>query len=763
MADYDFRSLSPHDFELLCRDLLQRTLSVRLETFTVGRDSGIDFRYHQGGANLIVQCKHYAESGYDALARVLAAKERRKLDALKPTRYVLATSVGLTPTRKDELVKILTPYCLESADLVGRDDINNLLTQHADVERQHFKLWLTSATVLERVLNEGIFSESDRHLERVRQRLSRYVPNPSFERAQAILDESHFCIVAGIPGIGKTTLAEVLLTDLVDRQGFSAFRVTHDLSELRSIKNPKSKQAFYFDDFLGKTALDKLQKNEDQRLVELMEEVAENPNWRFILTTREYILNIARQRYEAFAHPPVQFRMCVINLSDYTRPARAKILYNHIYFSDLPKEYKLALLEERGYEKILWHRNYNPRVIEHMTQARHAVTVAPTLYLREFLESLDNPARIWEHAFLHQISEAARHLLFVLTTLPEDAKLEILEDAFRAFYEFRQRRFGFPTKPGDWVDALRELDGNFIMTGRIGKDIAVSFHNPSIRDFMEQFLEKSDGDVLDLLRGAHFYEQYMALWRGIRGRRYRGIERAGTDFLKVLGDNLWAPSARTIRQVSQGEDVGMVLDPPSPESRSEFYIRVVDQMHPKSAGKFIGALMTSLAERWRGGTADREDLVHLLDFLVGRGMTREDELFLAARDCVLSRPEMVDDFQAAAKFCEAYPESVSGDDREALKVQFEAFAEEYAGAWDTDSDPDLLRGIASDLESLGEKFGVDAEGYTRGLLERADEIETERAEPEVDADYEAWKADSASAPDDIDGMFRGLHNDLKDA
>ena len=41
-------------------------------------------------------------------------------------------------------------------------------------------------------------------------------------------------------------------------------------------------------------------------------------------------------------------------------------------------------------------------------------------------------------------------------------------------------------------------------------------------------------------------------------------------------------------------------------------------------------------------------------------------------------------------------------------------------------------------------------------------METERAEPEVDADYEAWRADSTSAPDDIDGMFQTLQNDLKD-
>lgn len=760
MADYDFRSLSPHDFELLCRDLLQVELGVNLESFTTGRDSGIDFRCRAGGQNLIVQCKHYAESGYDALARALAGKERKKLDALKPTRYILATSVGLTPTRKDHLLSVLAPYCLEPADILGRDDVNNLLSKHPDVERHHFKLWLTSAAVMERVLNAGIFSDSDRHLERIRQRLCRYVPNPSFDRARAILEKSHFCIVAGIPGIGKTTLAEVMLVDMVDRQGFSAYRITHELSELRSIKNPKSKQVFYFDDFLGKTALDKLQKNEDQRLVELMEEVAENPNWRFILTTREYILNIARQRYEAFAHPPLEFRMCVINLHDYTRSARAKILYNHIYFSDLPKEYKLALLEERGYEQVLGHRNYNPRVIEHMTQARHAVVVPPTLYLREFIDSLDNPARIWEHAFRYQISEAARHLLLVLATLADDTKLENLEKAFSSFYELRRKRFGFETKPGDWDDALRELDGNFIKTDRIGKDIVVSFHNPSIRDFVEQFLETSDRDVLDLMGGAHFYDQYVSLWRGVGGQRYRGIEQAGQEFLTSLGLNLWAPSARTIRQVRQGEDVGVVPWDTSPESRSEFYVRVVDSVCPKSADKFTGPLLTSLAERWRQGLADREDLVRFLEFLAGRGMRQSDEAYLAARACLLSGAETVDDFRAVAKFFETYPDSVSASERDALRAQFEAFAEDYASGWDSDTDPDWLRDIASDLEGLGEKYGVDTKGHTRGLLERAEELESERADPEPDDDYEHWTADTVV--DDVQGMFGGLQSDLKD-
>ena len=761
MANYDFRSLSPHDFELLCRDLLQKAFGVRLESFTTGRDSGIDFRYRRQDINLVVQCKHYAESGYEALRGVLRNKERHKLDAIAPTRYIIATSVGLTPTRKDELLEILAPYCVSSDDMFGRDDINNLLTQHATIERQHFKLWLTSQGVLEHVLHAGIFADSDAHLDRIRLRLSRYVPNQSFDRGRALLDTAHFCIVAGIPGIGKTTLAEVLLADLVDRQGFTAFRVAHDLSELRPHKNPKSKQVFYFDDFLGKTALEKLQKNEDQRLVELMEEVSENPNWRFILTTREYILNVARQRHEAFAHPRVDFQMCVINLSDYTWPVRAKILYNHIYFSDLPKEYKLALLEERGYEQILNHRNYNPRVVEHMTQSRHACAAPPTLYLGEFVDRVDNPARIWEHAFRHQISEGARHLLLVLATLWDETRLELLEKAFWKFYDFRRTRFGFGTSPSDWLDALKELDGNFIKTQQIGKDIVVSFHNPSIRDFMEQFLAASDRDVVDLLEGAQFYEQYMSLWSGVNDRPYGGVEQRGRNFLRALGANLWAPSAQTIRSSVGGETVGVTSCPPSNESRAEFFIRVADDIAGRPAAD-ADPLLQSMSDRWRAGSADRGDLVRLLEKLRERGLPTDSPVFRAARQCIMSPGDTIDDFRAVARFCEIYPSMVSDAERDELKRQFEEFAPDYASGWD-DNDPDWLREIAGDIDGLGERFGVDAQRYTQDLYEKADEIESERVEEEPSDDYEERWGRADSIVDDVTGMFAGLENDLRDS
>ncbi|GAH61012.1 unnamed protein product, partial [marine sediment metagenome] len=60
MPEYNFLNLSPFDFENLTRDILQKSFNIYLESFTTGKDKGIDLRYSKGKENkLIVQCKRY--------------------------------------------------------------------------------------------------------------------------------------------------------------------------------------------------------------------------------------------------------------------------------------------------------------------------------------------------------------------------------------------------------------------------------------------------------------------------------------------------------------------------------------------------------------------------------------------------------------------------------------------------------------------------------------------------------------------------------
>ena len=495
---------------------------------------------------------------------------------------------------------------------------------------------------------------------------------------------------------------------------------------------------------------------------QLMEDVSANPNWRFILTTREYILNVAKQRYEAFAQPPIDFTLCVISLSDYTRSVRAKILYNHIYFSDLPKEYKLALLDGRGYEEILSHHNYSPRVVEYMTQSRHARYVPSTLYRREFVDSLNNPARIWDQAFRHQISEAARHILLTLTTLPHETRLEDLEVAFRAFYNYRRNRFGFSTTAHDWDNAMKELDGNFITTQRIGKNIVVSFHSPSVRDFMEQFLATSDSDVKDLIDGACFYEQYKSLWNGVKERRYPGIDRARVHFIHSLESNLQFPSAFVVQKASSdGEITGVQVLSPSRESRADFFLYVVDELQVANKQPLIDSVLDPLEERWKRGTANRQDLMRLLKRLTESGVEHDEASFVAARQCFLTFTEELDHYRAAISFRDAYRAAVTSADWDTLSARFREFAREYTDECYED-DPDHLREIAADLKYVGGELGVDVDRLTEELCGRAEEIETERAENDPFEDYDEDWHRPREPVEDVHSMFDSLRNDLLD-
>src|SRR5690554_4542686 len=104
---YNFLNLSPMEFEQLCHDLLEPKLKIDLEIFTEGIDGGIDLRYNSESELIIVQCKRYSD--YDNLLSSLKS-EIPKVHKLKPTRYIITTSVGLTVNRKELILKMFSPF-----------------------------------------------------------------------------------------------------------------------------------------------------------------------------------------------------------------------------------------------------------------------------------------------------------------------------------------------------------------------------------------------------------------------------------------------------------------------------------------------------------------------------------------------------------------------------------------------------------------------------------------------------------------------------
>ncbi len=149
--NYDFSALSSFDFEELVRDLLQAKTGQQYETFKRGRDQGIDIRLLTLDNCSVIQCKHYTRSKYSNLKSSLK-EEVKKLGKLSVDSYSVVTSLPLSRKNKKEILDIMSPFIKLERDILGQEDLNNLLGQFPEIEKQHYKLWLYSTSILQRVL-----------------------------------------------------------------------------------------------------------------------------------------------------------------------------------------------------------------------------------------------------------------------------------------------------------------------------------------------------------------------------------------------------------------------------------------------------------------------------------------------------------------------------------------------------------------------------------------------------------------------------------
>jgi hypothetical protein len=513
MSDYTFSTLAPNEFEDLSKDLVERHLNVPLQAFTTGCDGGIDLRHAPAvGQPWIVQCKHYAGSRFADLKKSVS-KEIANVTRLKPERYILVTSCGLTPKNVDRLYALLSPYCVSKHDILGKSDLNAILRSNGDIERRHPKLWITSEAVLTKVLQNDVFVQSDVTRESILRRLSLYVYTPRFDDAIRKLNNARVCIISGVPGVGKTTLAEMLLLHHL-RDGWELVTIHQNVSEgLRALQlRPEARQVFYYDDFLGQISSgEKLAKNEDGALLQLLGAVQQSASKRFILTTREYILTQAKREHEKLGRAGLDIYRFVVECRDYDAEAKARVLANHLYFNEVPRQHIAAIVRNEGYREIIEHDNYNPRLIEAMTSRLEVGSMRPSGYLRAFVARLDDPSQLWEHIYEEQLTEASRHVLLAMVADGAPTVLSRLEHDFETLFDDRSREFGWKRHPNDFARSLNELEGNFIRIRDRGREQVVHWHNASVLDFMSSWLRRHPKDTECLLRTAERSEQIVSL------------------------------------------------------------------------------------------------------------------------------------------------------------------------------------------------------------------------------------------------------------
>ncbi|OMQ12485.1 restriction endonuclease [[Flexibacter] sp. ATCC 35103] len=504
MANYDFQSiLSPFDFEHLVRDLLSRKLQSELSTFAEGKDKGIDLRHAKGtDESIVVQCKRVKK-----VTKALIDDEAIKLEKLNPEKYYLVLSNDISVGLTDYILEKYKNWMDDENNIYTRSKLNSLLDDYPDLHQRNFKLWLNSSTIFNTLINKPLYERAKFLIGNIQNDYKYYVRGESFNKAIDILNKYQFIIISGIPGIGKTTLARLLLWEYLQND--------FEIIEIRKIiegeqileENSETKQAFYFDDFLGENFLkyDVLDGRSND-LIELINRIKKSKNKVMIMTTREYILNQAKDVYEKLNSSEIDLGKQTLDLSSYSKRIKTLIFYNHLYYSDVSIEHIRALIISGAYKKIINHKNYSPRIIEQLTVKLDNVSIE--LYPKEFLKKLKNPLDIWEKAFNSQISDGSKIILYVLLSNSNSIILKDLKIAINSLSKEAIENLGLDYKHGNFKKYLKELENSFIKIGVTDKsNHYVDFQNPSIKDFLLLIVQDDEDIARTLIQNSIYLDQ----------------------------------------------------------------------------------------------------------------------------------------------------------------------------------------------------------------------------------------------------------------
>lgn len=532
---FDLSNLNDYEFEILCKDIMQEQLGEELFTFSRGVDAGVDICDKEKNPTIIIQAKHYVGSTYSQLKASLK-KEVTKVQQQHPEKYFICTSQSLTRKNKQEIIEMFDEFMPDISHVIDKNDINSFLEdeQNKDIVVKNYKLWLCASDVLALVNNQNIFIDCAELMLDIEEQIKLFVETQAYHDAIKRLRQDNIIIIIGAPGVGKSTISKMLLLYYADK-GYKVRYVTNNnISEMkRSLSlDPNKKEIVLLDDFLGQHYLN-LKDSQPNELKTLISFVARSKQKKLILNSRVTILNEASQTYLTFREIMVRYEQnkYLLDLDKMSPLEKAKILYNHLYFNRLPQEYLSQVKRNKGYLKIVNHVNYNPRIIEYVTQKHNYETVSSKDYFQYIIIKLSNPEDVWNDEFRNRLDTSDRILMNTLYSLSDTTvDNSILE---RAFNKRIIREAKCDTSVNQYKESVIRLTDSLIKNVDDRGTVKIAAINPSVNDYLLSEIISNPNEQIAIIDNAVFYEQIFKVLKSDTAKSHYKEKLCFVDFLKM--------------------------------------------------------------------------------------------------------------------------------------------------------------------------------------------------------------------------------------
>jgi hypothetical protein len=769
-----FDVLTDIEFEDFVADLVSAVTGLAFVAGARGADGGIDGLNVSGDERHVIQCKHFVRSPFSKLEKA-AEREAKRLAGFEqpPASYRFVTSMELSHTQKDKLFEILEPWVKTRENVWGGKELVAALDDHEGVAIHHAKLWFHGAAQLRRQLSAADYNRTSALLDQIAPRIPRFVETEAFADVRRRLEKNRVLLVDGPPGVGKTSLAQLLLLHGVE-QGFQPFEIVRgQLRRMWDLLDVDQKQIFYFDDFLGRIA-GRETRDEEEELVRFMKAVAADRRRRLVLTTRERILTDAQRESDTLYQEVEPGWIFFLGPQRYTRLERAHMLYNHLHFSPQVDERMKAWLVGTGrHLEVIDHERFSPRAIEWITGfAGHLRNDDKTRYPRFCVEAMGRTAEErWTKPF-SELGEDEKALLFSFVGLPQRVGEENLVAAFDEACTARELEAGQDA----FRAAVSSLDGTFIEGSETIGRRWWSLLNPSLLDFLERQLLTSRLDSEGLLGAACFYDQVEWLWDAWRRSDVLPPEHLWPAFDEALSRVFFSPSLESTLDLYGESDPTWEL-----EKRLRQAVGWCEEERLRELfSKWLPGYAYEWLEELLEGEPPHPRAVELCIQLVERGMLDRADTERRLKAAIRSGEPTIERWETLHSLMEAAPEILSTDEiaeeKEDLKhfaelamTQLDWFHEEYGpdGAdlllsvttgWGVELEEwrtERARAVLQDLQEEEETWKREAE-------QEGDPDEEEESEPEQheEDDKEAPSdADVAAEEAQIEAMFQRFRRD----
>jgi len=506
---YNYYNLNDVEFENLCKDIMERMLSIKLRRFAKGRDDGIDLTDNVLKPKIIVQVKHYIRSSFSNL-RTSLKNELANIEEWKPEKYFICCGMGLTPTNIQEIYNMFSDYMESDENIITLIEIDDFLqnSENSDIVRKHYKLWLHASGILNQIQNQNIFIDCESLLSDIHEESKYFVQTEVYNQCLDCLNKHRIIMITGHPGVGKTITSKMLVLYYASQEYSVRYTTNGDISDIKkSLSIDKdNKEVIFLDDCLGQHYFN-LKETQGNELTSLANFVKMHENKILILNSRLTILNEAKERDTAFNifFENKKIDELTINMDTINLLEKALIFYNHLVSKNIPNEYRENIKTNKNYLKIVMHNNFTPRIIEYVTLTSNYLNVPADTFSKYILNNLSNPNDIWKNEYCQRIKEEDRAFLTTLYSLTDTTiDKTILK---KCFNKRLSQMSNIDYTINNFESVLARLNQSIVKIVDNKDKMCIGVINPSVNDFLKQILSENELEKQEIQKSALNYMQ----------------------------------------------------------------------------------------------------------------------------------------------------------------------------------------------------------------------------------------------------------------